>query len=58
MPVSDFRTLSDTVMASPQIALADIDDAATQGVKLVICNRPDDEEPGQLNVAEIEAAAR
>ena len=55
--MSDFRVLSDSVMASPQVSLADIDEAAAQGVTLVICNRPDDEEPGQLNVADIEAAA-
>lgn len=44
-------------MASPQISLAELEEAEAQGVKLLICNRPDDEEPGQLSVAEIEAAA-
>ena len=55
--VSDFRTLSEVMFASPQISLADLETARDQGIRLVVCNRPDDEEPGQLNVAEVEAAA-
>ena len=56
--MSDFRTLSDRVLASPQILPADIADAQVQGVTLVINNRPDGEEAGQPEGAEIEAAAR
>ena len=56
--MSDFRTLSDRVLASPQILPADIADAQAQGVTLVINNRPDGEETGQPEGAEIEAAAR
>lgn len=56
--MSNFRKLSDRMLASPQIALADLDAAKDQGVTLIICNRPDDEEPGQLNVSEIEPAAQ
>ena len=56
--MSDFRTLSDRVLASPQILPADIADAQAQGVTLVINNRPDGEEAGQPEGAEIEAAAR
>ncbi|MFN2099137.1 TIGR01244 family sulfur transferase [Altererythrobacter sp. MF3-039] len=56
--MSDFRKLSDTVSASPQISLADLETAGTDGVGLIVCNRPDDEEPGQLNVGEIEASAK
>ncbi len=55
--MSHFRRLSDSVMASPQISLDDIEAAHEQGVTLIICNRPDDEEPGQLNSAEIRLAA-
>lgn len=55
--MSDFRRLSEAVYASPQISLEDLDTAKAQGVDLIVCNRPDDEEPGQLNVAEIEAVA-
>ncbi len=45
--MSQFRRLSDSVMASPQISLEEIEDAHRQGVTLLICNRPDDEDPGQ-----------
>lgn len=56
--MSDFRILSDRVLTSPQILPADIADAQAQGVTLVINNRPDGEEAGQPEGAEIEAAAR
>jgi uncharacterized protein (TIGR01244 family) len=56
--MSDFRMLSDSVLASPQIAPADIAQAKTAGVTLVINNRPDGEAPDQPPGAEIEAAAR
>jgi len=56
--MSDLRTLSDAVLASPQIAPADLDAAAAAGVTLVICNRPEGEEPGQPTHAEIAAAAQ
>lgn len=46
--MSQFRRLSESVMVSPQISLADIELAHADGVALIICNRPDDEEPGQL----------
>lgn len=55
--MSQFRRLSDSVMASPQISLADIESAHDQGVTLIICNRPDDEEPGQLDSGSIRQAA-
>ena len=55
--MSDFRRLSDSVMASPQISLGDIDAAHGHGVSLIICNRPDDEDPGQLNSAAVRQAA-
>ncbi len=53
-----FRTLTENMMASPQISLADIDEAAALGIKMIVNNRPDGEEPGQLAGAEIEAAAK
>lgn len=55
--MSQFRRLSDSVMASPQISLADIDEAHRQGVTLIVCNRPDDEDPGQLSSSEISKVA-
>lgn len=55
--MSDFRRLTDSISASPQIGLADIDAAKAQGVTLIINNRPDSEESGQIAGYEIEAAA-
>ncbi len=56
--MSDFRTISDKVLASPQIEVADIAAAKSAGVSLVINNRPDGEDPGAAQGAEIEAAAK
>lgn len=55
--MSDFRQLSDSVWASPQITPADIDKAAEAGVTLIINNRPEDESPDQTPGAVIAAAA-
>jgi uncharacterized protein (TIGR01244 family) len=53
-----FRKLSDTVLASPQIDVADVASAAAQGVTLVINNRPEGESDDQTPGAEIEQAAK
>ena len=56
--MSDFRQLSDTVLASPQIELADVKLAKDTGVTLIVNNRPDGEEPSAPQGDAIEAAAR
>ncbi len=56
--MSDFRKLSESVWASPQITADDVAEAAQQGITLVINNRPDGEDDGQPEGARIEAAAR
>jgi len=56
--MSDFRMLSPTMLASPQIDPADITDAAALGVTLIINNRPDGESPSEPQGPEIEIAAR
>jgi uncharacterized protein (TIGR01244 family) len=53
-----FRKLSDTVSASPQIDLSGVAEAAAQGVRLIVNNRPEGESDDQTPGAEIEAAAR
>lgn len=53
-----FRQLNDQVMASPQITLDQVAEAAAAGVGLVINNRPEDESDDQTPGAAIEAAAR
>ncbi|MEO0462304.1 MAG: TIGR01244 family sulfur transferase [Pseudomonadota bacterium] len=56
--MSDFRQLSDSVFASPQIDEDDIAAAKDLGVGLIVNNRPDGEEPSAPQGEEIEAAAR
>jgi uncharacterized protein (TIGR01244 family) len=56
--MSDFRTLSASVLASPQLTLTDIPAARSLGVTAIVNNRPDGEEPDQPSGAAIEAAAR
>ena len=52
-----FRTLTDRILVSPQISVEQVAEAKAQGVTMIVNNRPDNEEPGQVNGAEIEAAA-
>lgn len=53
-----FRKLTDSMLASPQIGLGEVADAAALGVKLVINNRPEGESDDQTPGPEIEAAVR
>ncbi|MFM6950938.1 MAG: TIGR01244 family sulfur transferase [Novosphingobium sp.] len=53
-----FRHLTNSVLASPQISLADLAEAKAQGVGLVINNRPEGESDDQVPGPEIETAAR
>ena len=55
--MSDFRRITDSFLASAQIAPADLAEARRHGIALVINNRPDAEEPGQPCGADIAAAA-
>lgn len=54
----DARTLTADLSVSAQITPDQLGEIAAQGFRAVICNRPDDEEPGQPPFARIEAAAR
>ena len=56
--MADFRRVTDDFTTAPQISVADVDEAARQGFRTIINNRPDGEEPTQPRAAEIEAAAR
>jgi uncharacterized protein (TIGR01244 family) len=56
--MSNFRTLSDRVLVSPQIAIGDVAAARDCGVSAVINNRPEGEAEDQTPGAAIEAAAR
>ncbi|HEY1605367.1 MAG TPA: TIGR01244 family sulfur transferase [Allosphingosinicella sp.] len=50
--------LDQNTFASGQIAPADVAKAAEAGIRTIVNNRPDGEEPGQPTSAEIEAAAK
>lgn len=52
------RKIDDTITVAPQIAPAELAEAAAAGFTTVINNRPDDEEAGQPAGAEVAAAAR
>ena len=53
-----FKKLDEKTFVAGQIAPADLAEARTTGITLVINNRPDGEAPGQPGGSEIEAAAR
>ncbi|MBH9536830.1 TIGR01244 family sulfur transferase [Novosphingopyxis sp. YJ-S2-01] len=53
----NIRQINSTVYAAPQIVPEDVAEAKAMGVKLIINNRPEGEEIGQPDGAEIEAAA-
>ncbi len=54
----DLRRINDDVSVAPQIAIEDVAELAAMGFRSVICNRPDNEDPGQPDWAMIEAAAK
>jgi uncharacterized protein (TIGR01244 family) len=56
--MSDFRHVTDDLSVAPQISLDDVAEAARQGFRLIINNRPDGEAPGQPTSAQMEAAAK
>jgi len=56
--MSDFRKLSDSVLASPQITLEDVESARAEGVGLIVNNRPEGEADDQTPGPAIESAAR
>lgn len=51
------KRLSDELTVSPQLPIDAIDEIANEGFKTIICNRPDNEDPGQPSFAEIAAKA-
>ena len=52
-----FKTLTPSLSASPQLTQADVAQAALQGFRAIIDNRPDGEEPGQLSATDMQALA-
>lgn len=56
--MSDFRQLSDSVWASPQINVAEVAEAQARGFTLIINNRPEGESADQAAGDAIAAAAQ
>jgi uncharacterized protein (TIGR01244 family) len=55
--IMEYRQISDSYSVSGQIQPGDIAAIKDAGFKSVICNRPDDEQPGQPSSASIKGAA-
>ena len=53
----NIRSLNDEYAVTPQISVADLDTIKEMGFKSVVCQRPDNEDPGQPDYAEIAARA-
>jgi uncharacterized protein (TIGR01244 family) len=53
----EYRQISDNYSVSGQILPADIAAIKAAGFKSVICNRPDDEQPGQPSADSVKQAA-
>lgn len=52
-----FRQVDDNFWVSPQITPGDVESAHAHGVRVIVNNRPDGEQPGQVTGEEIQAAA-
>lgn len=52
------RTLDDKTMVSGQIRPDEVAQLKQLGVSMIVCNRPDGEEPGQPTAAAVEDAAQ
>lgn len=56
--MADFRAVTGDISVSPQISVDDVAEAARQGFRTIINNRPDGEDAAQPPARDIEAAAR
>lgn len=56
--MSNFRKLSDSMYASPQIGIEDVAAAKEMGISVIVNNRPEGESGDQVPGPAIEAAAR
>lgn len=53
----DIRQINDEYAVTGQVSVADLDQIKAMGFRSMVCNRPDEEEPGQSSFAEIAARA-
>ena len=49
----NFKRLTPAFSVSPQLTAADVAQAAQEGYRAIINNRPDGEQPGQITAAEV-----
>lgn len=54
----DIRKIDDSISVAPQITPDQVAELARMGFKTLVANRPDQEEPGQPAMADLEKAAR
>jgi uncharacterized protein (TIGR01244 family) len=54
----DIRQITEDYSVTGQILPEDVQAIAAAGFKTLICNRPDDEQPGQPSADGVEAAAK
>ncbi|MER2537240.1 MAG: TIGR01244 family sulfur transferase [Rhizobiaceae bacterium] len=54
----EYRQISATYSVSGQITPEDVGAVKAAGFKSIICNRPDEEQPGQPSAASVEQAAK
>ena len=54
----DLRKITDEFSVSPQIEAADVPAIVSAGYRSILCNRPDEEEPGQCRYDDVADAAR
>jgi uncharacterized protein (TIGR01244 family) len=53
----NIRPINEEYAVTAQIAVDEVDDVKDMGFKSIVCHRPDDEDPGQPDFAEIAARA-
>lgn len=56
--MDDIRQISDEYSVTGQIAASDLEAIKAMGFKSIVCHRPDHEQPGQPDFAEIEQRAK
>ena len=53
----NIRPINDEYSVTPQIAVEDLEAIREMGFQSIVCHRPDDEDPGQPDFADIAARA-
>ncbi len=50
------KRINNTISVSGQISVDDVASLKSEGIKTIICNRPDNEDPGQIDYSAIQQA--